>query len=127
MTIDDGMCFFFSSRRRHTRYWRDWSSDVCSSDLLGGDVLPVAAAAAPGPAVRAGPRHPVGRGLEHLDGVGAAEPGLAVLGDPDDDPFPGQRVPHEHDTTLVAGHAVPPPRPRAPGVPPPPPRPASWP
>src|SRR3712207_7606914 len=27
--------FFFSSRRRHTRYWRDWSSDVCSSDLDG--------------------------------------------------------------------------------------------
>src|SRR3712207_9596993 len=27
--------FFFSSRRRHTRYWRDWSSDVCSSDLPG--------------------------------------------------------------------------------------------
>src|SRR5438445_5874043 len=26
--------FFFSSRRRHTRYWRDWSSDMCSSDLL---------------------------------------------------------------------------------------------
>src|SRR3712207_8310564 len=24
---------FFSSRRRHTIYWRDWSSDVCSSDL----------------------------------------------------------------------------------------------
>src|SRR5690606_39905104 len=28
--------FFFSSRRRHTRFSRDWSSDVCSSDL---DVL----------------------------------------------------------------------------------------
>src|SRR3712207_8908808 len=28
--------FFFSSRRRHTRYWRDWSSDVCSSDLADG-------------------------------------------------------------------------------------------
>src|SRR5215217_8938999 len=28
--------FFFSSRRRHTRYWRDWSSDVCSSDLDAG-------------------------------------------------------------------------------------------
>src|SRR3712207_6579758 len=27
------LSFFFSSRRRHTRYWRDWSSDVCSSDL----------------------------------------------------------------------------------------------
>src|SRR5437868_14981103 len=29
------MCsFFFSSRRRHTRSKRDWSSDVCSSDLV---------------------------------------------------------------------------------------------
>src|SRR5687768_18378211 len=26
--------FFFSSRRRHTRCSRDWSSDVCSSDLV---------------------------------------------------------------------------------------------
>src|SRR5689334_24253273 len=40
-------CFFFSSRRRHTRWNCDWSSDVCSSDLeegppdrgaLGGDL-----------------------------------------------------------------------------------------
>src|SRR6185312_6066034 len=30
-----GFFFFFSSRRRHTRSDRDWSSDVCSSDLLG--------------------------------------------------------------------------------------------
>src|SRR5256884_1632687 len=28
------MVFFFSSRRRHTRCSRDWSSDVCSSDLI---------------------------------------------------------------------------------------------
>src|SRR3712207_7149227 len=28
--------FFLSSRRGHTRYWRDWSSDVCSSDLAAG-------------------------------------------------------------------------------------------
>ena len=27
--------FFFSSRRRHTRLVSDWSSDVCSSDLMG--------------------------------------------------------------------------------------------
>src|SRR5207245_4301994 len=27
------LVFFFSSRRRHTRCYRDWSSDVCSSDL----------------------------------------------------------------------------------------------
>src|SRR5215475_15475527 len=36
--------FFFSSRRRHTRFSRDWSSDVCSSDLhvvadVGDDVV----------------------------------------------------------------------------------------
>src|SRR5947209_9505418 len=31
--INSFSVFFFSSRRRHTRYWRDWSSDVCSSDL----------------------------------------------------------------------------------------------
>src|SRR5690606_41207179 len=28
------LLFFFSSRRRHTRFSRDWSSDVCSSDLV---------------------------------------------------------------------------------------------
>src|SRR5260370_19094199 len=32
VTADD--VFFFSSRRRHTRFKCDWSSDVCSSDLL---------------------------------------------------------------------------------------------
>src|SRR3712207_1077741 len=37
--------FIFSSRRRHTRYWHDWSSDVCSSDLnnliylKGGEIM----------------------------------------------------------------------------------------
>src|SRR5260370_27482908 len=30
------LIFFFSSRRRHTRFKCDWSSDVCSSDLTGG-------------------------------------------------------------------------------------------
>src|SRR5438105_12315028 len=37
--------FFFSSRRRHTRSTRDWSSDVCSSDLL-----------TPGPSLMSVPR-----------------------------------------------------------------------
>src|SRR5207249_9408005 len=32
------LVFFFSSRRRHTRSKRDWSSDVCSSDLPRGRV-----------------------------------------------------------------------------------------
>src|SRR3712207_7715744 len=42
---------FFSSRRRHTRYWRDWSSDVCSSDLAADAEE---AAAAPGSESRSG-------------------------------------------------------------------------
>src|SRR5437762_4316930 len=34
MPISPTVFFFFSSRRRHTRYIGDWSSDVCSSDLV---------------------------------------------------------------------------------------------
>src|SRR5690349_23111185 len=40
--------FFFSSRRRHTRSLRDWSSDVCSSDLPGLVAFAVALAALAG-------------------------------------------------------------------------------
>src|SRR6267143_1345927 len=43
--------FFFSSRRRHTRWNCDWSSDVCSSDLAtdpDGDVLTYSATGLPG-------------------------------------------------------------------------------
>src|SRR5439155_6186304 len=43
--------FFFSSRRRHTRWPRDWSSDVCSSDLSIS--TPIVVTVAPAPAVRA--------------------------------------------------------------------------
>src|SRR5690606_40983181 len=35
-SADPAGFFFFSSRRRHTRFSRDWSSDVCSSDLDRG-------------------------------------------------------------------------------------------
>src|SRR2546426_9290983 len=34
MLVRNGRIFFFSSRRRHTRLQGDWSSDVCSSDLV---------------------------------------------------------------------------------------------
>src|SRR5256886_6441912 len=42
-TLDSyfGVCFFFSSRRRHTRFDCDWSSDVCSSDLLAEQINPI--------------------------------------------------------------------------------------
>src|SRR5437762_14373052 len=54
--------FFFSSRRRHTRYIGDWSSDVCSSDLpRPGDCQ--ARAAAPRRDAR-GPEH--ARQRQHL-------------------------------------------------------------
>src|SRR3712207_4412364 len=34
---------FFSNRRRHTKYWRDWSSDVCPPDLIVSDRIGVMA------------------------------------------------------------------------------------
>src|SRR5215475_699173 len=37
--VRSAVFFFFSSRRRHTRFSRDWSSDVCSSDLLEYDAV----------------------------------------------------------------------------------------
>src|SRR2546430_7424808 len=40
MCTDVRYVFFFSSRRRHTRFDCDWSSDVCSSDLDWRDELP---------------------------------------------------------------------------------------
>src|SRR6266496_5390157 len=43
--------FFFSSRRRHTCSLRDWSSDVCSSDLLELDVPHVETASVDGASV----------------------------------------------------------------------------
>src|SRR5437016_1412749 len=44
--------FFFSSRRRHTRLVSDWSSDVCSSDLMGEDALAAARALAERPTLQ---------------------------------------------------------------------------
>src|SRR5262249_59475686 len=38
-SLEQLCCFFFSSRRRHTRLVSDWSSDVCSSDLNAGVTL----------------------------------------------------------------------------------------
>src|SRR6478752_2187993 len=55
-------CFFFSSRRRHTRCSRDWSSDVCSADLLAASAVVLISA---GPAV-----------------AGSYTPGSSGAGDP---------------------------------------------
>src|SRR3712207_6882539 len=67
--------FFFSSRRRHTRYWRDWSSDVCSSDLRGRDDVDVGRDLEDGVGRRvddrcAGAQVLGAEALEHLEAVG---------------------------------------------------------
>ena len=56
--------FFFSSRRRHTRSKRDWSSDVCSSDLAAAQGRP---RAAPGRQGRHAHRRSAGRSVRHAD------------------------------------------------------------
>src|SRR5690606_40998608 len=55
-TTSASCLFFFSSRRRHTRFSRDWSSDVCSSDLADApqDFEHALAALATGGALAAG-------------------------------------------------------------------------
>src|SRR5699024_11322892 len=68
------LLFFFSSRRRHTRSKRDWSSDVCSSDLVSAETVRVSAG------VRYGDLAPVleqhGRALANL----ASLPHISVAG-----------------------------------------------
>ena len=72
------------------------------------DVLEVAAAAQPGPGVRARRRHPVGRGAQHRNGIRTDEPlAGAGLGDPGEHPLAGDRVAHEEDLPVVARDAVP--------------------
>src|SRR6266498_4522476 len=74
--------FFFSSRRRHTRCGRDWSSDVCSSDLGdagGGLVVGVPARLAYGQRGQAEAERGVGGGEQERGGpqpvVGGQGPG----------------------------------------------------
>src|SRR5574337_2177554 len=51
------LCFFFSSRRRHTSLSGDWSSDVCSSDLLHKSREPRVSCLNPGKTSREFPQH----------------------------------------------------------------------
>src|SRR5690606_40040876 len=66
--------FFFSSRRRHTRFSRDWSSDVCSSDLVA--FFNVAVVAANGTAT-AGYANQYG--VTQLDPSGTLPAGIAEV------------------------------------------------
>src|SRR2546430_15573397 len=63
------LLFFFSSRRRHTRFDCDWSSDVCSSDLQPSPVRQ-----RPGRPAARGEGDRSGRRCETLHGAGGAVP-----------------------------------------------------
>src|SRR5256886_10089646 len=78
-------CFFFSSRRRHTRFDCDWSSDVCSSDLLAAQALPQTTAERTDYAATS-TNAEVGAFLDSLELAGApvrvSEMGTSALGQP---------------------------------------------
>src|SRR5438270_12443452 len=66
--------FFFSSRRRHTRFDCDWSSDVCSSDLKPGEAVARCTGGAICPAqVLERLIHFGSRDALNIDGVGSEE------------------------------------------------------
>src|SRR5690606_40935479 len=67
--------FFFSSRRRHTRFSRDWSSDVCSSDLWSGTLRGGSSAAGPWHGSEASMGPPLFRGGHQRGKILVATPG----------------------------------------------------
>src|SRR5437867_1621158 len=77
----DGMDFFFSSRRRHTSSYGDWSSDVCSSDLHVVDAQSAEAVAALG--LEPADLVVAGEVIEHLDAPGPFLRAMRVLTRPD--------------------------------------------
>src|SRR6266496_4566100 len=78
--------FFFSSRRRHTRSLRDWSSDVCSSDLDQVTMIPASAEATA--------RDEVAALCSDLIRIDTTNPG--------DHSGPGERQAAEHVAALLA-------------------------
>src|SRR5436309_8565443 len=90
--MDPTTYFFFSSRRRHTRFSRDWSSDVCSSDLFPSGI---------GDGRRFSPQCIVIGEPEIAAAIppGAQDhPGLALLGDH----LPGASLETQRDPALRA-------------------------
>src|ERR687894_2119221 len=96
----DGLVFFFSSRRRHTRSLCDWSSDVCSSDLMPdmhwGYGFPIGGVAATDVA-NGGVVSPGGVGFDISCGV------RLLVVDLDRAEFPTERVMDGLDRTIPRG------------------------
>src|SRR6266516_5006461 len=70
--------FFFSSRRRHTRSYGDWSSDVCSSDLTRGSLLCPFSGREGVKRLRWLLRFSGSRSLRHLPKLGGEQGGIEV-------------------------------------------------
>src|SRR5438067_4340707 len=66
MLVASRFFFFFSSRRRHTRSKRDWSSDVCSSDLQSATLASDACGGFGSPTTITGTSYGVGNGNCYL-------------------------------------------------------------
>src|SRR6266542_5202939 len=99
--------FFFSSGRRHTRCYRDWSSDVCSSDLEGR-LQPAGVGAGVGGAVA--PHGGPGQAAVAADGGGqrAGQAGAEPSGGPGEEVVESRGGPSEAAIAVaaVADHGV---------------------
>src|SRR5256885_3705689 len=71
-------CFFFSSRRRHTRLQGDWSSDVCSSDLASSRLAFSIAICGSGRAGAGGVTGAIGSGFLTAAGGGGGVTGVST-------------------------------------------------
>src|SRR5688572_13905215 len=109
--------FFFSSRRRHTRFDCDWSSDVCSSDLVGlarsrlarsRDHLAAIAGAAAVPGVRAPRGAGVPRALSRAVGRGRARLAPAIRSWPAGQDLRSRRSRAFHGRRVIRHRANPP-------------------
>src|SRR6266511_440663 len=102
LSRDRKMFFFFASRRRHTRWPRDWSSDECSSDLALGPVEPAVVPAAEdalAPGRHTGEPHRRG----HCFGPGLQETHLLEPRDPHGERIGQLFLEHRRQRTRDAG------------------------
>src|SRR6266542_4025647 len=98
--------FFFSSRRRHTRCYRDWSSDVCSSDLVpdrtSGPVCGGGGAAGPSRTPLARPERLYNLTIDGLGAVPFTHPACAMRREPRPEQSESEESQGSHAGQVVA-------------------------
>src|SRR2546429_502525 len=104
--LENGCALFFTSRRRHTSCSRDWSSDVCSSDLTPANALNgPGTPAQPGAIVQQAP------GATQPDGTAAgttppASTGTPVGTDQSDSGSSPQPIPTSDTSAIIGGNII---------------------